>query len=340
VDGRKEERVKHDTLVKAAAAWLKRNHRVVGTELQTNASETPDAIGWTGWGRCTVVEAKTSRDDFFANANKPHERAGNGVGHERWFLTPPALVDKSEVPEGWGLLEYTPSGHSRGYYIKRVAAAPDREPSKAALVAERKMLVSIAGRSLEAASRVKHVALGAEQDNEPRIAQLLARAGTKMAEAVQALPGMSECHDTAVMEAWAGMVNAQRRALELYGADELELAEWDGGVYGEWFRMLEIANAKIDSLARQHEEDTETAGLLADVCDALWGDDQRAETHGYDDAIERAKALYRFVERVARWRARRREHDVDTGRAPRQYGDLEEWDAIEAAARQALGMDE
>jgi len=331
--------VKHETLVQAAAAWLKKNHRVVGTELQTNASETPDAVGWTGWGRCTVVECKTTRSDFFANANKVHERAGSGVGHERWFLTPPALVEKSEVPEGWGLLEYTPSGHSRGYYMKRVVKAPEREPSKAALAAERKMLVSVAGRSLEAASRVAHIALGAEQDNEPRIAQLLARAGTKMAEAVQALPGMTDSHDTAVMEAWAGMVNAQRKALELYGADELELAEWDGGVYGEWFRMLEIANEKIDTLNRQAEDDLETVGLLADVCDALWGDEDRAATRGYDNVLERAKTLYRFAKEAARWRGRCREHDVDMGHKPRQFSDLEEWDMIEKAARQALDED-
>ncbi len=242
--------MKHATLVQAAAEWLKKNHRVVCTELQTNASETPDAIGWTGWGRCTAIECKVTRSDFFANAKKVHELAGSGVGHERWFLTPPALVEKSEVPEGWGLLEYTPSGHSRGYYMKRVVKAPEREPNMVALAEERKMLVSVAGRSLEAASRVRHLALGAEQDNEPRVAQLLARAGTKLAEAVQALPEMRECHDTAVMEAWACMVHAQRKAIELYGADELERAEWDGGAYGEWFRMLEIANQKIDSLER------------------------------------------------------------------------------------------
>jgi len=156
--------ITHERLVMAAAAWLGRNCRIVATEPHTNAAETPDAVGWNGQGRCSVVECKTSRADFRANADKCIERLGIGAGTERWFLTPPKLVDADEVPAGWGLLEFVPSGHANGYYIKKVVEAPRRERTPQIWREETVMLVSIAGRALEAASRLKAVWLGDEID--------------------------------------------------------------------------------------------------------------------------------------------------------------------------------
>ena len=48
--------ITHEKLVKIAAVWLGKGHRVVATELATWAGETPDAIGWNASGVCTVVE--------------------------------------------------------------------------------------------------------------------------------------------------------------------------------------------------------------------------------------------------------------------------------------------
>lgn len=98
----------HDDLVDAAARWLRgtRKCSVVLAELTSSAPMTPDAIGWEGpgwWG--VLVEAKTSRSDFRADAKKPHRRMEGSPGQERWYLTPPGLLDPGEVPSGWGLLE-------------------------------------------------------------------------------------------------------------------------------------------------------------------------------------------------------------------------------------------
>jgi len=160
--------ITHERLVKAAGAWLGRKCRVVATELTTIASETPDAIGWNGYGFCVVVECKASKADFRANAKKSHERQGWGVGDERWFMTPPDLVEDSEVPDGWGLLEFTPSRHAGGYFIRQRVKAPrrDKRGGQHAANEEKLMLISIAGRALEACSRLKSLWLGEEETVE------------------------------------------------------------------------------------------------------------------------------------------------------------------------------
>lgn len=157
--------ITHKRLVKAAGAWLGQRCRVVATEVTTMASETPDAIGWSGSGVCIVIECKKSRSDFRANAKKRHESQGWGVGDERWLLTPPGLVEASEVPDGWGLLEFTPSGHDAGYFMRQRVKAPRRilRGGQHAANEERSMLISIAGRALEACSRLKSLWLGEEE---------------------------------------------------------------------------------------------------------------------------------------------------------------------------------
>ena len=156
--------ITHSRLVKAGAAWLGKKCRVVCTELTTSASETPDVIGWSGHGYCTVIECKVSRADFNANKHKGHERHGFAVGDERWFLFPSGIVSASDIPPGWGLLEYTPSGHKNGYFMKQVVKPETRHWDPYARREERRMLISIAGRALEAASRLKSVWLGEEEE--------------------------------------------------------------------------------------------------------------------------------------------------------------------------------
>lgn len=120
----------HAELVCCACCWLSSKHRCrpVFAEFQhVYSDEMPDAIGWTR--RLThVVECKVSRNDFLADRKKTHVRAGNSIGHRRWYLTPSKLVRSDEaLLEGHGLLYAT----SRG--IRVVKKAPPRMPSSTAV---------------------------------------------------------------------------------------------------------------------------------------------------------------------------------------------------------------
>ena len=53
-----------------------------------------------------LVECKVTRADFLADRGKPFRaKPEQGVGSERFYLTPPGLVKVEELPVGWGLLE-------------------------------------------------------------------------------------------------------------------------------------------------------------------------------------------------------------------------------------------
>jgi hypothetical protein len=66
----------------------------------------PDAIGWKRACHSVLVECKVTRADFLADRAKPFRvKAEQGVGSERFYLTPPALVKAEELLPGWGLLE-------------------------------------------------------------------------------------------------------------------------------------------------------------------------------------------------------------------------------------------
>jgi hypothetical protein len=66
----------------------------------------PDAIGWKRANHSVLVECKVTRADFLVDRAKPFRlKPEQGVGSERFYLTPPALVDEAELPSGWGLLE-------------------------------------------------------------------------------------------------------------------------------------------------------------------------------------------------------------------------------------------
>src|SRR5437763_578123 len=66
----------------------------------------PDAIGWKRANHSVLVECKVTRADFLADHAKPFRlKPEQGVGSERFYLTPPALLKPEELPAGWGLLE-------------------------------------------------------------------------------------------------------------------------------------------------------------------------------------------------------------------------------------------
>jgi hypothetical protein len=98
----------HAQLVRLAEHWLRRRYRcgIVLSEQSCASGETPDVIGWKGKCRSVVIECKISRADFLADREKPFRKdPQQGMGCERFYLTPRGLLDKSELPKGWGLLE-------------------------------------------------------------------------------------------------------------------------------------------------------------------------------------------------------------------------------------------
>ncbi len=99
--------IKHDKLVAKAVAWLRRyGCGVVLSEQSCSSGETPDAIGWKRACHSVVVECKISRADFLADREKPFRQNPKvAMGCERYYLAPAGLVDRGELPPGWGLLE-------------------------------------------------------------------------------------------------------------------------------------------------------------------------------------------------------------------------------------------
>jgi hypothetical protein len=97
----------HAKLVRMSVRWL-RSYRcgVVLSEQACVSGEMPDAIGWKKACHSVLVESKVSRSDFLADRGKPFRlKAETGVGCERYYLAPRALIRIAELPTGWGLLE-------------------------------------------------------------------------------------------------------------------------------------------------------------------------------------------------------------------------------------------
>ena len=100
--------ITHAQLVERAVRWL-RWYRcgVVLSEQACVSGEMPDAIGWKRASHSVLVECKMTRADFLADRGKPfRQKPEQGVGSERFYLTPSALIKLEELPPGWGLLEF------------------------------------------------------------------------------------------------------------------------------------------------------------------------------------------------------------------------------------------
>lgn len=101
----------HDLLCEKAELWLQRQGcKVTFNDRLRTATETgeqPDAIGWRS-GVSILVECKTSRSDFLADAKKSFRKTPEwGMGDWRVYMCPPDLIYPSELPEGWGLVYVT-----------------------------------------------------------------------------------------------------------------------------------------------------------------------------------------------------------------------------------------
>src|SRR5580658_4536713 len=117
----------HSQLIERAVRWL-RSYRcgVVLSEQSCASGEMPDAIGWKRPCHSVLVECKISRADFLADREKPFRKQSKlGMGCERYYLTPRALLREDQLPGGWGLLEY----HDRQVVQVRPSAKDLRSPN-------------------------------------------------------------------------------------------------------------------------------------------------------------------------------------------------------------------
>lgn len=112
----------HEKFVARAVAWLRSyGCGVVLSEQSCASGETPDAIGWKRGCHSVVVECKVSRADFLTDREKPfRNQPERGMGCERYYLVPVGLIQQSELPVGWGLLEL------RGREVHLAAASSNK----------------------------------------------------------------------------------------------------------------------------------------------------------------------------------------------------------------------
>jgi len=99
--------IEHDELVQRAFTWLQFSFgcSVVFKERKASTQEEPDAIGFRGGFSC-LIECKASRADFISDKKKSFRRTpSEGMGYERFYMAPVGLLEPSEMPDGWGLLE-------------------------------------------------------------------------------------------------------------------------------------------------------------------------------------------------------------------------------------------
>lgn len=121
----------HRELVQRAGKWLlSRNYYTVLLERQTFSKEVPDAIGWASLGNSAVVEVKVSRADFLADLKKPHRNSPDSFGAKRYYYCTDDVIDKDELPEGWGLI------YAREYHNRLVTESSGFERSQQSLLDE------------------------------------------------------------------------------------------------------------------------------------------------------------------------------------------------------------
>lgn len=103
----------HKQCVEAATTYLSKRCNVVLPEFYSWNGELADVIGFAS-RHSTLIECKVSRGDFLKDRSK-HFRAfpEQGMGDYRYYCCPKGMIDKKELPEGWGLLYLYPNGRVR-----------------------------------------------------------------------------------------------------------------------------------------------------------------------------------------------------------------------------------
>jgi hypothetical protein len=97
--------MQHSTLVAMGVQWLSRKCSVVLYEFATPADENPDVVGWIAGSGSVLIECKLTRADFLRDAAKPvRKNPRTGMGHRRYYLCPPEIIQIKDLPPKWGLL--------------------------------------------------------------------------------------------------------------------------------------------------------------------------------------------------------------------------------------------
>jgi len=108
--------------------WLSRQCSVVLYEFGTDADENPDVIGWAPGAGSVLIECKLTRSDFLRDATKSvRTNPRKGMGHRRYYLCPPELIQVNDLPPKWGLLwtaenQLIVKRDARGYADRKLAA--------------------------------------------------------------------------------------------------------------------------------------------------------------------------------------------------------------------------
>lgn len=100
-------KITHKQLIEIGYKWLQSKCAFAFKEFVTinNTGEIPDLIGFNSMGTF-ILEAKTSRPDFFKDKEKHFRMIPElGMGDWRFFICKQGLIDISELPENWGLIE-------------------------------------------------------------------------------------------------------------------------------------------------------------------------------------------------------------------------------------------
>jgi hypothetical protein len=107
-----------------AVEWLRHSYRcgIILSEQSCATGEIPDAIGWKGQCRSVVVECKVTRADYLADARKDFRlKPELALGSERIYMAPAGMISPGELPQDWGLLEYSRKS------VKLVVKPPRRD---------------------------------------------------------------------------------------------------------------------------------------------------------------------------------------------------------------------
>ena len=102
----------HSELCDIGERYLRNNYRckVTAKEAHNSSGEIPDVIGFKGC-YSYVLEAKTSRSDFFKDKHKAFRKhPGKGMGDFRYFICEKDLIKIEDLPAGWGLIYVSPKG--------------------------------------------------------------------------------------------------------------------------------------------------------------------------------------------------------------------------------------
>ena len=141
----------HLVLQQAGARWLKdHGFPLVQIESHTVRKEHPDVIGFS-LAYSAIIECKTSRADFLRDKEKISRQQPGALGNFRFYLAPEGIIDESEIPSGWMLLEYSEGkaklyGHHPAARPEIIAEMQPELLNRTDLKGERDILYSIAMR--------------------------------------------------------------------------------------------------------------------------------------------------------------------------------------------------